>query len=96
MFKDYHFNKWTKDKEGEFFKIIGRFDCNFTKEISLVRKTRMKTKRFNEQPYTYANNKASTIDGVYHALEDADNYACLLYTSPSPRDCDRSRMPSSA
>ena len=75
MFKDYHFNKWTKDKEGEFFKIIGRFDCNFTKEISLVRKTRMKTKRFNEQPYTYANNKASTIDGVYHALEDADNYA---------------------
>ena len=22
--------------------------------------------------------------------------ACLLYTSPSPRDCDRSRMPSSA
>ena len=75
MFKDYHFNKWTKDKEGEFFKIIGRFDCNFTKEISLVRKTRMKTKRFNEQPYTYANNKASIIDGVYHALEDADNYA---------------------
>ena len=75
MFKDYHFNKWTKDKEGEFFKIIGRFDCNFTKEVSLVRKTRMKTKRFNEQPYTYANNKASTVDGVYHALEDADNYA---------------------
>ena len=23
-------------------------------------------------------------------------YICLLYTSPSPRDCDRSRMPSSA
>ena len=23
-------------------------------------------------------------------------YLCLLYTSPSPRDCDRSRMPSSA
>jgi len=75
MFKDYHFNKWVQDKEGEFFKIVGRFDCNFTKEIKLVRKSRMKTKRFNEQPYNYANNKASTIDGVYHALEDADNYA---------------------
>ena len=25
-----------------------------------------------------------------------DVTACLLYTSPSPRDCDRSRMPSSA
>ena len=35
----------------------------------------MKTKRFNEQPYTYANNNPSMIDGVYHALEDADNYA---------------------
>ena len=23
-------------------------------------------------------------------------WTCLLYTSPSPRDCDRSRMPSSA
>ena len=23
-------------------------------------------------------------------------YACLLYTSPSPRDTERSRMPSSA
>ena len=54
MFKDYHFNKWTKDKEGEFFKIIGRFDCNFLKEITFVRKERLKTKRFNEQPYTYA------------------------------------------
>ena len=26
----------------------------------------------------------------------ADAYACLLYTSPSPRDRTRSRMPSSA
>ena len=26
----------------------------------------------------------------------ADSYACLLYTSPSPRDRTRSRMPSSA
>ena len=24
------------------------------------------------------------------------NYTCLLYTSPSPRDTERSRMPSSA
>ena len=26
----------------------------------------------------------------------ADNYTCLLYTSPSPRDAIPSRMPSSA
>ena len=31
------------------------------------------------------------------AKEAVEKYnGCLLYTSPSPRDCDRSRMPSSA
>jgi len=30
------------------------------------------------------------------ATEDARFYSCLLYTSPSPRDRTRSRMPSSA
>ena len=30
------------------------------------------------------------------ALEAADRQCCLLYTSPSPRDRTRSRMPSSA
>ena len=27
---------------------------------------------------------------------EEDDYACLLYTSPSPRDVEESRMPSSA
>ena len=31
-----------------------------------------------------------------HRVLDGDDYACLLYTSPSPRDRTRSRMPSSA
>ena len=34
-----------------------------------------------------------TVDEVEDEVEAED---CLLYTSPSPRDCDRSRMPSSA
>ena len=29
-------------------------------------------------------------------LEVLTNYGCLLYTSPSPRDREKSRMPSSA
>ena len=40
---------------------------------------------------------------VTHSLQlpgglgkSTDGRSCLLYTSPSPRDCDRSRMPSSA
>ena len=39
-------------------------------------------------------NKAIVIDEP-GATRDR-NYACLLYTSPSPRDRTRSRMPSSA
>ena len=33
---------------------------------------------------------------VFAGDDAADDMCCLLYTSPSPRDCDRSRMPSSA
>ena len=53
----YHFDKWKEDKEGEYFKILGKFDIDFTNEILLARTTEMKSKRFNEQPYNYANNK---------------------------------------
>ena len=35
-------------------------------------------------------------DAVDRTLQAAADYACLLYTSPSPRDRTRSRMPSSA
>ena len=34
-------------------------------------------------------------EGVYK-LDNVPNIACLLYTSPSPRDLSTSRMPSSA
>ena len=71
----YHFDKWKEDKEGEYFKILGKFDIDFADEIELARTTEMKSKRFNEQPYNYANNKASVVNNVYHAIEDADNYA---------------------
>ena len=36
--------------------------------------------------------RASIQEGVYSGC----TYCCLLYTSPSPRDSDSSRMPSSA
>ena len=34
--------------------------------------------------------------GIGQALLEDAHYDCLLYTSPSPRDLARSRMPSSA
>ena len=44
---------------------------------------------------------ASKTDGVINTIENPvlsrqDVVTCLLYTSPSPRDMRRSRMPSSA
>ena len=36
------------------------------------------------------------IDNENNADHTANYYTCLLYTSPSPRDRTRSRMPSSA
>ena len=37
-----------------------------------------------------------SIVGGLMMLRDTANKVCLLYTSPSPRDRTRSRMPSSA
>ena len=33
---------------------------------------------------------------IHHVAAEKDTNLCLLYTSPSPRDMRRSRMPSSA
>ena len=51
--------------------------------------------------YTVENNKVVEINETvppihYESLKQGLSRACLLYTSPSPRDRTRSRMPSSA
>ena len=37
-----------------------------------------------------------TYEEFSEPLQATEEYSCLLYTSPSPRDLARSRMPSSA
>ena len=50
-----------------------------------------------EASYAYPINDGVTITpGVYIVEGETDVTGCLLYTSPSPRDRTRSRMPSSA
>ena len=49
-------------------------------------------REINGYPLAYLDNAASAQKPT--AVMDAMN--CLLYTSPSPRDRTRSRMPSSA
>ena len=41
-------------------------------------------------------NLISGVNGQPTGLGNSDSLYCLLYTSPSPRDRTRSRMPSSA
>ena len=40
--------------------------------------------------------RAATLDGAFSELFALQDQICLLYTSPSPRDRQKSRMPSSA
>ena len=42
-----------------------------------------------------ASGQAAELLGILTILETGDHF-CLLYTSPSPRDRQKSRMPSSA
>ena len=44
----------------------------------------------------FDNVKSKKLRDHLEALESRCHYICLLYTSPSPRDRTRSRMPSSA
>ena len=43
-----------------------------------------------------AKAHSGLVPGVFNQFGDLTVYACLLYTSPSPRDATLSRMPSSA
>ena len=45
---------------------------------------------------SHASSKLSEINKLYDSLNTTLSEVCLLYTSPSPRDRQKSRMPSSA
>ena len=46
--------------------------------------------------YRAINNEDDTVLNYFDELEFHPEQICLLYTSPSPRDRQKSRMPSSA
>ena len=57
-------------------------------ELSAAMKSKLEPKKFTKNPIL---GTKFTI-----AISSAKGGVCLLYTSPSPRDRTRSRMPSSA
>ena len=63
-----------------------------------VAHAKLKTLAANERENEVLTKMADASARSYEAYDQAANaiYACLLYTSPSPRDRQKSRMPSSA
>ena len=53
---------------------------------------------YNEEDYCQFKEDFFELSIMLNSLEHivGEKYTCLLYTSPSPRDRTRSRMPSSA
>ena len=76
--------------------------CEFTKSIGadIDRFDRGQGTRSARYTMLVENNIATKIkaeeDTATCEMSAAENFFCLLYTSPSPRDLSTSRMPSSA
>ena len=67
----------------------GGFSTNNQNNIAKINKTNVTTQDFID----YVNQSGISQETI---RENLDNNICLLYTSPSPRDVEESRMPSSA
>ena len=72
--------KWGKGKVG--FRVKDKLRDRYVKELSKALKVQWQ--------------QAAKLESGKVSKEDYNNWCCLLYTSPSPRDLSTSRMPSSA
>ena len=81
-------------KEHEWIKLEG--------DTATIGITKHATEMLGDIVFTELPEKGSNVekDGTAGVVEStkaaSDVYTCLLYTSPSPRDRQKSRMPSSA
>ena len=73
----------------------GLISCTTTKD--LYKQNEQDWHILGDANWTHINNEITgKSDDNTGFLVTSKNYTCLLYTSPSPRDRTRSRMPSSA
>ena len=80
----------------DYYEVLGVSKGADDKEIKKsYRKIAMKYHPDRNPDDKAAEEKFKEAAEAYEVLSDADK-RCLLYTSPSPRDRQKSRMPSSA
>ena len=77
--------------------LLQNLKLNKSKGLSVeIPKTKFDPKSIDEALEKSRNQFANIIPVTNRAAKLGDIAVCLLYTSPSPRDMRRSRMPSSA
>ena len=83
-------------KFGELARAVGLQDPRVCQSMYLFKQPRIGGSVDAHQDATFLRTEPDSVIGLWFALERATIENCLLYTSPSPRDRTRSRMPSSA
>ena len=73
---------------------IGLSDSNLQRELGAIRNPTLDA--FKDKIEGYEQAKRIMSNSAHGLAVSRNNTNCLLYTSPSPRDRQKSRMPSSA
>ena len=86
----------SKIKKGEYYK--DRTGSKNIRKVNIYRwdPSNGKNPRIDTYEVDMDNCPSKVLDLLNKIKNEIDPSICLLYTSPSPRDRTRSRMPSSA
>ena len=91
---------WRQPKDRDLDAVIamvqGVRDLGMETCLTLGMLSRGQAERLKDAGLDYYNHNLDTSPEHYPEIISTRTYDCLLYTSPSPRDRTRSRMPSSA
>ena len=94
-------NQWNKFSEYSGGTLVEKC-CHYFDLFNLFARAKpasvyaVGSQAVNFTDFTYKGKKSDILDNAFVTVVYENGVRCLLYTSPSPRDRTRSRMPSSA